>query len=114
MSKERCPSCSQPLLTAEQEQLCRAVDWFAGLMKDKLITQERRGYEGWRQKRFIKAKRGGCKGKLLTHVQRLMDGEPQEVDVANLCMFLAYGRHIRGEGRKLKGESERWTLKTDS
>ena len=77
-------------MNAEQQRLCDAVDWFAGEMKAKLCTKEEGGWVGWRLRHYIE---GPNYSRIESHVARLGAGEPQEVDIANLCMFQAHFRH---------------------
>ena len=84
-------------MNAEQQKLCAAVDWFAEQMKAKLCDKERCGWGGWRQKRYHES--GRCLRQLQSHVARLTEGLPQEVDIANLAMFMAFYQNSVNEAR---------------
>ena len=71
----------------EDQKLCSAVDRFTAAMKAKLLDKYREcGWTGWDGESFLETNR--CLLRLADHVRRLRDGQPQEVDVANFCMFL--------------------------
>lgn len=70
----------------EIQKLEGMVDSFAEEMKRKLRAKVYDGYGGWDNKRnqYI------LERKMMIHVGRLMKGEAQHVDVANLVAFLWY------------------------
>jgi len=88
---------------AEIQRLCRAVDWFAEEMKMKLLAKVAEGWTGWHCKEYIHG--GDNMRQVLSHVDRLKNGEPQEVDIANLCMFRARYRYL-GPGSEVKDAND--------
>ena len=68
----------------EKARLISCVDDFAKAMKVKLMKQAELGWVGWDDDRCC----GNIESALMVHVGRLMQGQPQAVDVANLAMFL--------------------------
>jgi hypothetical protein len=77
--------CFHNLLGGEPQALEALVDEFSSEMKKKLIQKYLRdGYTGWDDP----GNRGVILEKLRDHVDRLVAGEPQEIDVANLAAML--------------------------
>ncbi len=75
----------------ESERLCEAVDRFAEAMKAKLLEKLGCRWDGWDTRKFIES--GECKESLRSHAACLCElDEPEEVDVANFCMFLWHYR----------------------
>jgi len=68
----------------EEARLSEAVDEFARAMIEKLRSKSNAGYRGWDQKASIPL----IKELFFKHVERLKNGENQEVDIANLVMML--------------------------
>lgn len=58
-------------------------------MKAKLAAKAGAGWRGWDDPKY----RNVIGEKLKDHVSRLLDGQPQAVDVANLAMFLWWQRN---------------------
>ena len=88
-------------LTGEEKRLSDAVDWFAEQMKEKLIRKSTNGWRGWREESYIKRKN---LRQIESHAQRILEhGDPQEVDLANLCMFRAFFRHTREDLMRREG-----------
>lgn len=75
------------------KRLHEAVDWFAELMKAKLREKADDGWTGWEDAEYIEGPDNIQQ--IRNHVARLSDGQPQEVDIANLCMFRAFYRHLQ-------------------
>lgn len=71
--------------SAEYLNLKSAVSKFSGVMLEKLAIKANQGFRGWDKpeytdKQIIK--------QITEHFKRLKKGEPQAIDIANLCMFL--------------------------
>jgi len=72
------------------EALWQAVDMFAEGMKAKLAAKVHQGWRGWDHPQYRKV----IEDKLRDHVDRLLKGQPQHIDVANLAMFLWWQAHM--------------------
>ena len=77
-------------MASERDRLSKAVDDFAVEMKRKLMLKMSAGLTGWDGEWFIEG--GRCERNLFERVHRLAHGEPQEIDIANLAMFLWHHR----------------------
>jgi len=68
----------------DERQLCKAVDSFAAEMKEKLIQKSREGHGDW----DVEYNKEHFRAKLVSHAACVAKGEAQEIDTANLAMFL--------------------------
>lgn len=98
----------------EADILCEAVDEFAAAMKAKLLAKALNGWHGWRGKKFHES--GRCLEQLVDHAALINEwGLPEEVDVANFCMFRWwYLRKVAAKGSTPKGPTARAHIKTTS
>ena len=99
----------------DREDLFKAVDEFAGLMKEKLDEKRRGGLRGWDDSSYEQ----GLRKKLAYHCMDVLMGDPyhhmpghqesyvaaQAIDVANLAMFL-YFLNKKAEPGIAKGASD--------
>lgn len=75
-------------LEDEIKNLYSAVNIFSLAMKAKLRRKAREGFRGWSDTEFKEM----IEQKLKEHVERQLNGEGQEVDIANLAMMLHFQR----------------------
>ena len=68
--------------------LDQAVDLFVSAMRAKLAGKATQGWRGWDDPAFAEV----IREKLFEHVERLRNGEGQEIDIANLAMMLWHQR----------------------
>lgn len=71
---------------AEREKIVRVANDFCREMKQKLLLKHSQGQRGWDIDTFIDSHR--CERMLIEHVRRLCHGQRQEIDIANLAMFI--------------------------
>ena len=70
----------------DRRKLIETVDAFATEMKAKLLNKHNDGFTGWDINTFIDSHR--CERMLMEHMRRLCHGQRQEIDIANLAMFI--------------------------
>jgi hypothetical protein len=100
----KCPKCNQShgvasddsphlcfeclrkgyFIDIEEARLIACVDEFAAKMKEKLIQKAEAGWSGWDCDNTA----GKLEEALILHAAKLLQGQPQAIDVANLAMFL--------------------------
>jgi hypothetical protein len=68
-------------------KLEKNVDKFAKLMKAKLKRKSKEGVFGWDTVQYTKKE---VETQIAGHYLKLINGEAQAVDIANLCMFWAF------------------------
>ena len=79
----------QPLSAEAVINLTQAVDLFASAMKAKLIAKASQGFNGWDDPKNDET----IMAMLWNHHERLNEGDPQEIDIANLAMMLWWHRN---------------------
>lgn len=84
------------------DDLYMIADVFADEMKNKLAQKVVKGYTGWDDYKHIKV----LKNKLYQHTTSVLAGEPQEIDVANLAMFIWNLRTIKELEERKKDEQQ--------
>jgi hypothetical protein len=76
-------------LLQEKRKLEDAVDWFAKLMKEKLIEEYEDGRKGWDDPKFVDS--GKPLVAILEHIKKAKAGFPKQlINVANYAMIMAY------------------------
>jgi hypothetical protein len=76
----------------EKTRLELSVGIFANMMRDKLIKKMEEGYHGWDDRKNFPDEI--LKTKLRDHVNELMNGKEEEIDIANFCMMLWIRRQL--------------------
>lgn len=76
----------------ERKRIEEALDQFTSLMREKLMKKLEQGYRGWDSSDV-----GFFRNMLIAHIHDEKTGKDQDVDIANLAMFLHFAKR-RVEG----------------
>lgn len=90
---------TQKPLSAEEKKLVETVDDFGAKMAVKLLRLYREGRHGW----DVPGSEEEWQRRLLNLIDRLIQGEPQEIDIANFAMFHWY---LRLQKKNTEGDTE--------
>ena len=77
-------------MKSEKLKIIDAIRKFSIAMKAKMLRKMDEGYHGWDDSKTFPDY--VIRNKMASHYQRLIDGNPEEVDIANFLMLLWFRR----------------------